>query len=56
MKANIESDNSVTPNFAALDRDLFPLFDPSRALRPRSTARNAFVKIIIYVAPGANEN
>ena len=56
MKANIESDNSVTSNLAALDFDRLRLLDPLIALRPRSTARNACVKIIISPAPNENKN
>ena len=48
IKDNIEGVKSVTPNFPALDWDLFRLFDPLIALWPRSTACNAFMKIIIY--------
>ena len=57
MKANIESDNSVTLNLAALNCNLFRLLDPSIALRPRRTARNAFVTIkVLHLAPGESEN
>ena len=40
-------DSSVTPNFLALDRDRFRLFDPSIAFGPSNTTRNALEPLFI---------
>src|ERR1700753_1993963 len=55
MKDTREGDISVTPNFFALDWDLFRLFDPSDARRPRSTTRNAFEYIICEIILRGNK-
>lgn len=54
-KANRDPDSFVTANFLALNWDLLPLFDPSIALGPSNTSRNALEYIIFCLISNAKK-